>query len=333
MAQSVHKSLPLILAREFAANIATPVTVIDERGRLIFFNEPAERILGQTHAEVGELAQHEWTRLFSVEQLDGSPVTLDELPVGIAHREPLPGPRHAGVHDAGRHAARDRGHRIPAARQGRGLLRRRRDLLGAAPGMRATVWGCRGSLASPGPETVAFGGNTSCVQLELADGTPVVLDAGTGIRLLGLELARLPRRPIHIVLTHLHLDHLEGLGFFVPLWEPGLEIHVWGPSSPVDNLEERIAKYLSPPLFPVQLAEVPSRLTFHDLPDEEFALGSARFLAEPVSHRGPTVGLRIEEHGRTLAYIPDHEPYLGAGPAGVDPSGCRATRSRRAPRC
>lgn len=90
MAQSVHKSLPLILAREFAANIATPVTVIDERGRLIYFNEPAERILGQTHAEVGELAQHEWTRLFSVEQLDGSPVTLDELPVGIAHRDRCP---------------------------------------------------------------------------------------------------------------------------------------------------------------------------------------------------------------------------------------------------
>jgi phosphoribosyl 1,2-cyclic phosphodiesterase len=185
--------------------------------------------------------------------------------------------------------------------------------------MRATVWGCRGSLASPGPETVAFGGNTSCVQLELADGTPVVLDAGTGIRLLGLELARLPRRPIHVVLTHLHLDHLEGLGFFVPLWEPGVEIHLWGPASPVDTLQERIAKYLSPPLFPVQLAEVPSNLIFHDLRDEDFALGSARMRAEPVSHRGPTVGLRIEEHGRTLAYIPDHEPYLGAGPEGVDP--------------
>jgi phosphoribosyl 1,2-cyclic phosphodiesterase len=185
--------------------------------------------------------------------------------------------------------------------------------------MRATVWGCRGSLASPGPETVAFGGNTSCVQLELSDGTPVVLDAGTGIRLLGLELARLPRRPIHVVLTHLHLDHLEGLGFFVPLWEPGVEIHVWGPASPVDTLQERIAKYLSPPLFPVQLSEVPSNLIFHDLAEEDVALGSARVRAEPVSHRGPTVGIRIEEHGRTLAYIPDHEPYLGAGPDGVDP--------------
>ena len=185
--------------------------------------------------------------------------------------------------------------------------------------MRGTVWGCRGSLASPGPETVAFGGNTSCVQLELADGTPVVLDAGTGIRLLGLELARLPRRPIHVVLTHLHLDHLEGLGFFVPLWEPGVEIHLWGPASPVDTLQERIARYLSPPLFPVQLAEVPSNLIFHDLPEEDFALGSARLLAEPVSHRGPTVGIRIEEEGKTLAYIPDHEPYLGAEPERVDP--------------
>jgi phosphoribosyl 1,2-cyclic phosphodiesterase len=185
--------------------------------------------------------------------------------------------------------------------------------------MKATVWGCRGSLASPGPETVDFGGNTSCVQLELADGTPIVLDAGTGIRLLGLELARLPRRPIHVILTHLHLDHLEGLGFFVPLWEPGVEIHLWGPASPVDTLQERIAKYLSPPLFPVQLSEVPSNLTFHDLREEDFALGSARVRAEPVSHRGPTVGVRIEEQGRSLAYIPDHEPYLGAGPEGVDP--------------
>jgi phosphoribosyl 1,2-cyclic phosphodiesterase len=185
--------------------------------------------------------------------------------------------------------------------------------------MRATVWGCRGSLAAPGAETIAYGGNTSCIQLELGDETPVVLDAGTGIRLLGLELARLPRRPIHICLTHLHLDHLEGLGFFVPLWEPGIEIHLWGPASPVDSLEERIARYLSPPLFPVQLSEVPSSLTFHDLPDEEFALGSARVRAEPVSHRGPTVGYRFEEAGNTLAYIPDHEPYLGVEPESIEP--------------
>lgn len=90
MAQTAHKSLPLILAREFAANIATPVTVMDEVGRLVYFNEPAERILGQTYAAVGELAPHEWTRLFRVERLDGEPMKLEEMPVGIAHRERCP---------------------------------------------------------------------------------------------------------------------------------------------------------------------------------------------------------------------------------------------------
>jgi phosphoribosyl 1,2-cyclic phosphodiesterase len=182
----------------------------------------------------------------------------------------------------------------------------------------AKVWGCRGSLAAPGPDTVVYGGNTSCVELELADGTRVVLDAGTGIRLLGLELAATAGR-INLCLTHLHLDHLEGLGFFVPLWQPERELHIWGPGSPVDTLEERIARYLSPPLFPVQLSEVPANVTFHDVPDAEFGLGSARVRAEPVAHRGPTVGYRFEDDGSVLAYIPDHEPYLGVDPDAAEP--------------
>jgi ribonuclease BN (tRNA processing enzyme) len=185
--------------------------------------------------------------------------------------------------------------------------------------MRATVCGCRGSLAAPGAETVGYGGNTSCVELELADGPPVVLDAGTGIRLLGLELASRPD-PIHLCLTHLHLDHLEGLGFFIPLWQPERELHIWGPASPVDALEERIARYLSPPLFPVQLSEVPARLAFHDVPDEEFTLGSARIRAQPVAHRGPSVGYRFEDGGSVLTYIPDHEPYLGVEPGEAEPA-------------
>jgi phosphoribosyl 1,2-cyclic phosphodiesterase len=184
--------------------------------------------------------------------------------------------------------------------------------------MKATVWGCRGSLAAPGGDTVVYGGNTSCVELRLADGTPIILDAGTGIRLLGLELASSPA-PIHLCLTHLHLDHLEGLGFFVPLWQPERELHIWGPASPIDALEERIARYLSPPLFPVQLSEVPAKLTFHDVTEGEFTLGSARIGAEPVSHRGPTVGYRFEEAGNVLAYIPDHEPYLGVDPGAAEP--------------
>src|ERR671916_629890 len=95
--------------------------------------------------------------------------------------------------------------------------------------MRATIWGCRGSVPTPGAETVRYGGNTSCVEVALDDGTVLVLDAGTGIRQLGLELAERGTRRVHLLLTHLHLDHLEGLRFFAPLWDEGVELHVWGP--------------------------------------------------------------------------------------------------------
>lgn len=191
--------------------------------------------------------------------------------------------------------------------------------------MHARIWGCRGSLAAPGPQTVRYGGNTPCVEVRLRDGTLLVLDAGTGIRPLGVQLApALPRR-IHLLLTHLHLDHLQGLGFFPPLWNPEVEVHVWGPPSPVHSLEARIEKYLSPPLFPVRLSELSSRVAFHDVPEEPWRIGGARVTAEPVAHQGPTVGYRIEENGHALAYIPDHEPARGRDLAELQPewiSGC-----------
>jgi phosphoribosyl 1,2-cyclic phosphodiesterase len=185
--------------------------------------------------------------------------------------------------------------------------------------VRATVWGCRGSLATPGEQTLRYGGNTSCLELELGDGMAVVLDAGTGARGLGLRLASDPPEVIHLLLTHLHLDHLEGLGFFRPLWTSGVELHVWGPASPVMSLRERVARYLSPPLFPMQLADVAAHVTFHDVPDEPWSIGSARFVAEPVLHPGATVGYRIEENGGSLTYIPDHEPAFGTDLASRTP--------------
>jgi phosphoribosyl 1,2-cyclic phosphodiesterase len=177
--------------------------------------------------------------------------------------------------------------------------------------MEARVWGCRGSVAAPGPATVKYGGNTSCVEVRLASGHLLVLDAGTGIRPLGVSLQAAPCPELHILLTHLHMDHLQGLGFFRPLFDPDLEIHIWGPPSPVQPLAERIAMYLSPPLFPVHLDEVPSQLTFNDAPREAVTIGSATIRSCLVQHQGPTVGYRIEEDGRSLVYIPDHEPSLG----------------------
>jgi phosphoribosyl 1,2-cyclic phosphodiesterase len=183
--------------------------------------------------------------------------------------------------------------------------------------MLARVWGCRGSVAAPGPDTVKYGGNTSCVEVRLESGHALVLDAGTGMRPLGVAMQQDLPVELHVMLTHLHLDHLQGLGFFQPLFAPDLDIHLWGPSSPVQHLAERIAMYLSPPLFPVRLEDVPSRLTFHDAPEEPLTIGSATIRAAKVTHQGPTVGYRIEENGRSLVYLPDHEPSLGSDLATV----------------
>ena len=177
--------------------------------------------------------------------------------------------------------------------------------------MKIRVWGCRGSLASPGPATVRYGGNTSCISATLDDGTVLVFDAGSGIRELGRELGPRPDVPVHIFLTHLHLDHLQGLAFFEPFWTEGVELHVWGPPSATQALDERVARYLGPPLFPIHLNDVPSHVVFHDVPEDAVTIGSATVRAGGVSHQGPTVGYRVDDRGRSLAYIPDHEPSLG----------------------
>jgi phosphoribosyl 1,2-cyclic phosphodiesterase len=180
--------------------------------------------------------------------------------------------------------------------------------------LRLRIWGCRGSIATPSPETTAYGGNTSCVEVALDDGTALVLDAGTGIRALGLDLVRRGTRNVHLLLTHLHLDHLEGLRFFAPLWDAGATIDVWGPRSPVVSLRDRILRSFSPPLFPLDFRDVPASVTFHDLPAGGWSVAGISILADLVLHPGPTLGFRLEAGGSTVAYIPDHEPAL----AGID---------------
>ncbi|MBA3747966.1 MAG: MBL fold metallo-hydrolase [Solirubrobacterales bacterium] len=172
--------------------------------------------------------------------------------------------------------------------------------------MQVKIWGARGSIPSPGPDTVRYGGNTSCVQTTLSDGTELVLDAGTGIRNLHLPGAR----QIHILLTHLHLDHVQGLLFFAALFDSRNEITIWGPPAPGFPLRDRIARYMSSPLTPVELRDVPSKLEFRDCPGEEWSIGSAVVRAEAVNHRGPTLGFRITEPGACFSYMPDHEPAL-----------------------
>lgn len=174
------------------------------------------------------------------------------------------------------------------------------------------VWGARGSLSAPGPATVGYGGNTSCVEIELADGTTLILDAGSGIRELGQRLLERERGVLYICLTHLHLDHVEGLGFFGPLWKAGWELRFWGPPSATETLRSRVSRYLSPPLFPIGLSEAPAEVSFEDVPRSPWRVGSAIIEAQTIEHRGPTLGYRIEDEGQVLVYLPDHEPYLTA---------------------
>jgi phosphoribosyl 1,2-cyclic phosphodiesterase len=176
--------------------------------------------------------------------------------------------------------------------------------------MRVTIWGCRGSVATPGPETVEYGGNTSCVEVSLDDGTILVLDAGTGIRELGLALLDRGACRLHLLLTHLHLDHLEGLRFFAPLWDERVTLDIWGPPSPVLSLEERIRRSFSPPLFPIDLRDLPAQVRFRDVPRQRWALEGVSLGADLILHPGPTVGFRIETAESSLAYLPDHEPAL-----------------------
>lgn len=177
--------------------------------------------------------------------------------------------------------------------------------------MRLKLWGTRGSIGSAGPDTVRYGGNTASVQLLTDDGALVVLDAGSGIRQLGNHLER-PYSRVDILLSHLHMDHVQGLPFFRPLLNSDVETHIWGPVSTTRGLRSRISRYLSPPLFPVRVRDLPN-VTFHDVTPSTFQLGSLEVTADLITHPGSTLGYRITEGGETVAYLSDHEPAFGLG--------------------
>jgi phosphoribosyl 1,2-cyclic phosphodiesterase len=165
--------------------------------------------------------------------------------------------------------------------------------------VKVTLWGTRGSLASAGPETVRYGGNTACVEVRSDDGDLLVLDAGSGIRRLGAAIGASEAR-IDILLTHLPMDHIQGLGFFAPLYTGAAEVHLWGPPWIHADLRTRLGRYLSPPLFAVRLRDLPSRVVLHDAPSEP-TIGPFTVGAALVVHPGPTIGYRISHGSRTLA--------------------------------
>jgi ribonuclease BN (tRNA processing enzyme) len=173
--------------------------------------------------------------------------------------------------------------------------------------MKITLKGVRGSIPTSGADTARYGGNTSCTVVE-EDNYFLVLDGGSGLQNVKLP-ASVTR--VDILLTHLHLDHLQGLGFFSPLFNPAMEVHIWGPASATQTLHSRLSRYLSPPLFPVLIRELPCQLNLHDVTNSVFQIGPFTIESGYVIHPGPTVGYRIRGKNSVFSYVPDHEPALG----------------------
>jgi phosphoribosyl 1,2-cyclic phosphodiesterase len=171
-------------------------------------------------------------------------------------------------------------------------------------------------VARAGTETIRYGGDTASVEVRCRGGSVLILDAGSGLLLAAPRFEGVRR--IDLLLTHLHMDHVQGLGFFQPLRDPDVETHIWGPISTTQSLEERLLRYLSPPLFPVRVRDF-KNVRFHDVGPGTHRVGSVHVDADLIAHPGPTLGFRLGEEGGTLAYLPDHEPALGEREWVVDP--------------
>ena len=183
----------------------------------------------------------------------------------------------------------------------------------AAPEL--VFWGVRGSVAIPGPATLAFGGNTSCMEV-LTGGARFIVDAGTGIVPLGQQAHWLQsaQEPIHILLTHLHHDHITGLPFFKPLYQKGREIHLWCGNLDGACLETMLGRLFAPPLFPFRLAEVPARLVFHSFcAGETLDISGQSVRTVLLNHPSAATGYRFQHAGGSVAIITDIE-HAEAGP-------------------
>jgi len=180
--------------------------------------------------------------------------------------------------------------------------------------MLVRFWGTRGSIPSPGQRTAIFGGNTSCVEVRTTDGTVVILDCGTGIRELGLDLLRSrntstgPQR-LHLLIGHTHWDHIQGFPFFTPAFLPGTELNIYAPFGFQRSLEDSLAGQMQYSYFPVKLQDLSSRIHFTELEEGVFRIGEVLVETQYLNHTAPTIAYRLTSGSTTIAYVTDHEPF------------------------
>ena len=174
--------------------------------------------------------------------------------------------------------------------------------------MRVRFWGTRGSIATPGQDTVHFGGNTSCVELTTNDGQRIVLDCGTGARPLGEHWMATAPQPIRasILIGHTHWDHIQGFPFFAPLFVPGNELSVYAPHGEGTSLHQVLAGQMEFTYFPVELEQLPAALKYYDLTEGISQIGGAQVESQFLNHPATTLGYRIQVDGVVVVYLADH---------------------------
>jgi len=186
--------------------------------------------------------------------------------------------------------------------------------------MRVRFWGTRGSIAKPGPSTLRYGGNTSCIAVEADDGTLVVIDCGTGCHDLARELLSGPKSTTrgHLLVSHMHWDHIQGFPFFEPLFRSGGEWDVYGPGGHARQLRSALAGQMSYEYHPVTLDAAAGTMRFHELTEGVFQAGSIRVTSQYLNHPALTLGYRLEADGAVVVYASDHEPHA-LPPPGTTP--------------
>jgi phosphoribosyl 1,2-cyclic phosphodiesterase/DNA-binding response OmpR family regulator len=177
--------------------------------------------------------------------------------------------------------------------------------------VRVQFWGTRGSIAKPGPSTARYGGNTSCVEVRSARGTLVILDCGTGGHSLSQKLMSGGAKGLrgHILISHTHWDHIQGIPFFYPLFAPGNEWDIYGPRGLGQSLRETLGGQMQYTYFPVPLDQCRAKIRYHDLVEGTFDIDDIKVSTHYLNHPALTLGYRLEADGVTVVYACDHEPH------------------------
>lgn len=179
--------------------------------------------------------------------------------------------------------------------------------------MKVRMWGVRGSIPSPGPRTVRYGGNTTCIEVRSDDDSLIILDAGTGIFPLSQTL--LSRLPVtaNIFISHTHWDHIQGLPFFIPIFIPGNTLRIHGAYDIISmqGIEQVMGVQLQYSFFPIREAELKARIEYETLTvGEPVAIGDATVTPVLMNHPVTDLGYRVECNGKSMFFTGDHEPWL-----------------------